>query len=162
MLIRFTKPRTADRQPTMTIERDDGTSTWQTGTAFFVAHDITHFAVESTLSIANAFFGLINQGWDIASFAEKARGSAKARPLPSEAHFVEILVGILDMQRADATLSDQMVIEHAEAACKKSSITSLTLIPEQVSEIKETRDRALYEYGRLGPGRTLALRLDFR
>ena len=48
--------------------RADGSVTWQKQdrhAAFFALHDLTHFAVESTLGFRDGFFGLVAQGWDI-------------------------------------------------------------------------------------------------
>src|SRR5688572_25791237 len=49
--------------------RADGSEVWQkqqgAQAAFFPLHDLTHFAVESTLGIRGAFYGLIADGWSI-------------------------------------------------------------------------------------------------
>jgi hypothetical protein len=80
--------------------RADGTVTWQRQegrlAAFFPLHDLTHYAVETTLGCRAGFFGLVASGWDIADTGGKgARG-----PLPREAVGVEMVVGFLDAERA--------------------------------------------------------------
>ena len=69
--------------------RADGTTTWQKQSerhaAFFSLHDLTHFAVETTLGLKRAFFGLIAEGWDI----EDTTGKGARGPLPAEAIEVE-------------------------------------------------------------------------
>ena len=48
--------------------RKDGSVTWQKQTkhaAHFALHDLTHYAVESTLGCRQGFFGLVAEGWDI-------------------------------------------------------------------------------------------------
>ena len=95
--IRFV--RRADGAVVLELCRPDGTSTWQKRAGptaeFFVTHDLTHFAVESTLGFRHGFFGLIAEGWDLDDFGTPwPRG-----PLPPEAAVVEAIVGCFDVQR---------------------------------------------------------------
>ena len=65
--------------------------------SFFPAHDLTHLAVETTLGLANAFYGLTAAGWDVTDF-----GSPWPRgPLSRDAARSELIVGYLDRERAD-------------------------------------------------------------
>jgi len=84
--------------------REDGSVTWQKqkdGVApFFALHDLTHFAVETTLGFRNGFFGLIAQGWDI----DDTTGKGSRGALPTETTDVEKLVGLFFTERAGATL----------------------------------------------------------
>lgn len=57
-------------------------------------HDMTHFVVETTLRIPNAFYSLVADGWDIPDFAVK--GAAKR--IPPEANLVEALVSRLQQE----------------------------------------------------------------
>src|SRR2546429_508258 len=77
MLITFSITR---GQPVLTCTRDDGTCTYvkpRQG-AFFVPHDLMHYAVETTLGLRSSFFGLIAQGRSLVSFDEP--GSAHLLP----------------------------------------------------------------------------------
>lgn len=62
--------------------RAEGSVTWQKQTdrhaAFFALHDLTHFAVETTLGYRRGFFGLIAEGWEI----EDTTGKGARGPLP--------------------------------------------------------------------------------
>ena len=86
MLIRITKGR--DGPNTLTCIRDDGTTTWAKVQDYFPVHDMTHYVVETTLRIPNAFYSLVSDGWDITQFADK--GAAKR--IPPQANLVEALV----------------------------------------------------------------------
>lgn len=93
----------ADGRYVLRCTRRDGSVTWQTqglpNARFFPLHDLTHFAVETTLGFANGFFGLLADGWDIADTGGKgARG-----PIPREAVLVEHLVGLFDRERDGTT-----------------------------------------------------------
>jgi CheY-like chemotaxis protein len=86
----------ADGSAVLRCTRADGSVTWQhqrgQQARFFPLHDLTHFAVESTLGAADGFFGLIARGWDISETTGKgARGA-----LPPGALYIENLVGLLE------------------------------------------------------------------
>ncbi|HZS61335.1 MAG TPA: hypothetical protein VFA43_18810 [Gemmatimonadaceae bacterium] len=73
-------------------ERADGSATWQRHPAknsrFFPPHDLTHYAVETTLGLRQAFYGLVADGWDLSDFGHPwPRGR-----LPAEANMAEFLV----------------------------------------------------------------------
>ena len=89
MLIKITKGR--DGPNILTCVRDDGTTTWAKVQDYFPIHDMTHFVVETTLGIPNAFYSLVRDGWDIPDFAVKGT----AAKLPPQANLVEALVGRL-------------------------------------------------------------------
>lgn len=83
--------------------RADGSVTWQKQPrhgAFFALHDLTHFAVETTLGYQNGFFGLIARGWDL----NDAGGNDARGPVPGEAVEVEKIVGSFDSERASGVL----------------------------------------------------------
>jgi hypothetical protein len=88
---------------TLTCVRADGSLTWQrqrnTAAAFFPRHDLTHYAVESVLGYRRGFYGLVAAGWNISDFgAPWPRG-----PLPADMDPAEVVVGLLDAERASMT-----------------------------------------------------------
>jgi len=62
---------------------------------FFSYHDLTHFAVETTLAFKHGFYGLIASGWDIIDTEGKG---PRGKP-PAESILVEHVVGLLDRER---------------------------------------------------------------
>ena len=83
--------------------RQDGTVTWQKQNkhaAHFALHDLTHYAVETTLGFRKGFFGLIAEGWDV----EDTTGKGARGALPMEAVEVEQIVGLFDAERGSGTL----------------------------------------------------------
>lgn len=97
MKIRITKGR--DGPNILTCIRDDGSTTWAKVQDYFPVHDMTHYVVETTLGIRNAFYSLVSEGWDITDFAVK--GNAKR--IPPEANLVEALVGRLQRELMPGT-----------------------------------------------------------
>jgi len=82
--------------------RNDGSSVWQKQSerhaTHFALHDLTHFAVETTLGYKNGFFGLVEQGWEM----DDITGKGSQGKLPVEAIEVEGIVGLFDAERACA------------------------------------------------------------
>lgn len=150
MKVRFTKPRHADRSPSCTIIREDGSTIGQSTTDFFVAHDLTHYAVETELGLKQAFYGLLDSGLKFESFTDREPGSAKARALPEEAHFAERLVGALDAQRYDPSITDDDLLLQLGPFAERVSAA-------QLASIRRIRDEHLAAFAGLSPGEVLEL-----
>ena len=85
----------------MTCVRADGSVTGQRldERGFYIRHDMTHYAIETTLDLRSAFYGMLAYGWDIGDF-----GSPWPRgPIPphaqSEVALAEHLAGAFDRER---------------------------------------------------------------
>src|SRR5438128_8782447 len=97
LLIKITKRR--DGSIVSRFERSNGTATWQRKEGpkawFFATHDLTHYAVETTLGYRRGFYGLVAEGWDLSDFGTPwPRG-----PLPADAEPAELIAGLLDTER---------------------------------------------------------------
>jgi hypothetical protein len=97
MLIRITKGR--DGPNILTCVRENGSSTWAKVQDYFPVHDMTHFVVETTLGIPNAFYSRVRDGWDLSEFTVKGN----AAKLPPQANLVEALVGRLQRELMPGT-----------------------------------------------------------
>ena len=112
------------------LRRADGTSTWQKRTGptaeFFAIHDLTHYAVETTLRLDAAFYGLVSAGWELDDFGNGwPRG-----PLPAEALAAEVIVGRLDAHRAGQPLTAAVCNDAARDYFAERGITA----PVQVTD----------------------------
>lgn len=94
----------ADQAGLLRCTRADGSVTWQKQSErhaiHFTYHDLTHYAVETTLGYQQGFFGLIAAGWDV----DDTTGKGARGPLPPEAGEVEGVVGLFDAERGSGTL----------------------------------------------------------
>lgn len=89
-----------DESTSFRLTRPDGTATWQrsrgaTG-VFFPPHDLTHLAVESTLSYGRGFYGLVAAGWNLGDF-----GAPWPRGRLVDVDPSELIVGFLDRTGLD-------------------------------------------------------------
>ena len=107
LTIRWTKKR--DGTFTMQCLRANGTGTWsrsRPGDFFFAHHDLSHYAIETTLNLKRAFWGLVAEGWELEDFGTPwPRG-----PIPTEAvsdaTLTETCAGMMDLARATGERPD--------------------------------------------------------
>lgn len=137
----------------LSCRREDGTVTWSRMQPFFPLHDLTHVAVERTLRLRQAFFGLIAAGWTLEDFS---RPGVAAR-LPTEALQAEVMVGVFDGLGWAPT--------HAEfsasfaAALARRGLPDLAVSPEDFADIVRQRTESRARWLSLPIGDSLAVDL---
>ena len=99
MRIKLTKR--AGKPHTLRCVRSDGSVTWSNQGDDFVRHDLIHYAVETTLALRKSFYGLLEDGWDIPSFALPS--GQREREIPVEAVYTEFIVGLLQAETIGAS-----------------------------------------------------------
>jgi hypothetical protein len=155
--------RRSDGSAVLTCERADGSVTWQRQEGslgmVFPSHDLTHYAVETALGYDQGFFGLVADGWDISDFASPwSRG-----PIPAQALEVELMVGLLDMQRlmnADWTAAELLEQGKLYVEGRNAKAPLPVLTDEMLTRIREARRDIFARYAEVAPGDTLELVFD--
>jgi hypothetical protein len=146
----------ADGAGVLRCTRDDGSVTWQKqkdGHArFFALHDLTHYAVETTLGLKRGFFGLLKEGWDI----DDTQGKGPRGPLPRDAMEAERIVGLLDGERISGTI--WTIEEFHEFAGDVTDIAH-RLTPETIAAIKKRRSELFEQWAAVPAGESLKLML---
>ena len=149
----------ADGATVLRFQRKDGTEDWQKQqgphAAFFPLHDLTHYAVETTLGITDAFYGLVASGWSI----EDTTGKGKRGPITHNAVFVETVVGTLDVERASgsrwtAAEFNENTARHAAGSGRPAP---RVLTDDELARIRKRRAELFAAWQELPPGRTLEL-----
>ena len=155
--------KNADASAVLTCTRADGSVTWQRQLgqhgAFFPRHDLTHYAVETTLGHARSFYGLVASGWDISDFGPPW----KKGPLPQEAGFTELIVGFLDAERASLTRwSSEDFNEKAAIFYRDHKIAGPppTLNDNDLDRIRARRSELFQRWDAVKPGDALELTFD--
>ncbi len=162
LLIRIKKNK--DGSASLACVRSDGSTTWQRQDgklgAVFPPHDLTHYAVETTLGYRRAFYGLIAEGWELSDFAAPwPRG-----PVPAEAREVEIFVGALDVDRMSmqrrslAEFNDQVRFGASREPGKAFSPRELT--DDELSSVRTRLTDLFARWAATEPGSTLELAFD--
>lgn len=157
LTIRLKKNR--DGAASLSCTRGDGTVTWhrQGGASarFFPKHDLTHYAVESVLQLREGFFGLVAAGWDIADFGTPwPRG-----PLPPGGVVAELVVGLLDLERASGERyrAEEYREKVAEYHAARAMRGELQLNDAQLEHIRSLRDALCARLDATIPGESLEL-----
>jgi hypothetical protein len=142
-----------DSRPTLVCIRADGTRTWSQVHPFFPLHDLTHLAVERALGFRQGFFGLVESGWSIETFAEP---SARKR-MPAQALWAENIVGLLDLERGmqrrlpadelNRALTDSLTQQHVPPFRK--------LNEKELAQVRALRAELDARWMALPPGETL-------
>jgi hypothetical protein len=96
LLIRIKKGK--DGSGALSGTRADGSVVYQRQNAkqaaFFVRHDLTHFAVETVLGHRKGFYGLLADGWEFENFGAKW----DKKQFPADADPSELIVGLFDAE----------------------------------------------------------------
>ncbi len=160
LLIRIKK--NPDGSAALTCVRRDGTSTWQRQLGkvglVFPPHDLTHYAVETTLGYRRGFFGLVADGWQIDDFAAPwPRG-----PLPVDALEVETIVGFFDMERlSGAEMPAVDFNEHAArfvAGRRAGAAAPIQPLDDgELARVRAVRDELLTRWLAIDAGATMEL-----
>ncbi len=149
MLVEIVKR--ADGAGVLRCTRADGSITWQKQVprhaAHFAPHDLTHFAVETTLGFRQGFFGLLASGWEV----EDTTGKGARGPLPPEAGVVEHIVGLLDSERACGCL---WTVEEFHTYTPPGA---RLLTAEEILAVRKRRGELFRQWSEVAPGESLQL-----
>lgn len=135
----------------VTRQRQDG----QLG-SFFPFHDLTHYAVETTLGFRRAFYGLVSEGWNITDFGLPG---TKER-LPAEALLAELIVGYFDLERAIGAFGNANEFNgkiRAYYADNRLPVPSFRITEEQVARIRELRSELFEKWKAVPAGEVIEL-----
>lgn len=161
LLIRIKKK--SDGSAALTAIRADGSTTWQRQDGqlgrFFPLHDLTHYAVETTLGLRRAFYGLVAEGWDLSDFGKRPSGELQR----GEAGFGEVVVGFFDLERATGIVETvdalnekiRMFYTDRRLPCPTRAITE-----EEVARIRERRAELFARWRALPAGQAIELAFD--
>ncbi len=146
----------------LSCERPDGSVTWQRhsdrNSAFFALHDLTHYAVETTLGCREGFFGLVASGWDISDFGHPwPKG-----PLPKQAERVELIIQFLDLERASGErwTAEELNSNAAVQSEAQGSDTRADITADELSLIRSSRQDVFDQWAALTPGDSLELKFE--
>jgi hypothetical protein len=161
--LRIRIKKKSDGSAALSAQRADGTTTWQRQDGqlgrFFPLHDLTHYAVETTLGFRRAFFGLLAEGWDLSDFGKRSSKELQQ----GEAGLAEVIVGFFDLERATG------IMESAEALNEKVgsyytdrqlAVPGRQITDEEVSRIRQRRAELFSSWRMLPAGQALELPFD--
>ncbi|MBK6489555.1 MAG: hypothetical protein IPF98_22465 [Gemmatimonadetes bacterium] len=144
------------RVASFALHRADGSVTVMRNiNPFFPMHDLTHYAVESTLRLRQGFYGMVSDGWNFDDFgAPWPRGA-----MPADRDPAEEMVGLLDWERATGfpmTVDD--VNEQLRAFAVANPTAPPLVVTQSVLDAVRERVRGYHaQWKALPNGQTLVL-----
>jgi hypothetical protein len=116
-------------------------------------HDLTHLAVESTLLLADAFYGLVADGWNIETFEEPGA----SRRLPAVALWTEVVVFLLQTELGSGIKQAAPDFNATVSAISGSKhiMFSRYLAAEELAAIRHAVREWCEEWRALAPGEEL-------
>lgn len=148
----------SEHESVLAVTRTDGSFTGDRlrSEGFGAIHDLTHYVVEQTLELDCGFFGLLERGWNIRDFDNKANTAA----IPDEAIVIECFVGqltnvVLRGPRVDIEAFNWLVGE-AVAGVRPNSVVP-QLSGETFSLLCEQLAKLLSQWNALHVGESLEL-----
>jgi hypothetical protein len=154
----FKKKR--DGMNVLSCVRDDGSATWQHQRGdFFVHHDLTHYAIETTLGLRGAFYGLLARGWEFTDFGTPWPRGKMPEDALADAALAECLAGAFDLERATGTRVEADAFNATLAqGCEEAGIRDPHSIREEdLARIRATYTELIGRWRAVPPGETLEL-----
>ena len=153
MEISFT--RQGNNNHIISCRRVDGTVTWMQIDSFFVVHDLCHYAVESVLTLKNAFYGMLASGTSITDF--ELPKDERTFNLTDEAIFTEQIVNLLSIEYSQRQIENFLDI--LNEVCQKNTDTILVKKIDNFSlqQIRQSVELLMNRWHLLPEGETITL-----
>lgn len=152
MEIIFTK---TSNDQVLSCKRKDGSVTWRHIIPFFISHDLCHIAVESTVPLKNAFFGMVAEGADISDF--DLPKEQRTFQLSEEAILAEHLVNLLTIEYSQGKMEN--FLEVFSAIYDEHVGTSLYKIitEEKLEEVRTKFNGLMQQWSSLAENNSITL-----
>jgi hypothetical protein len=156
-ILKFSKTR--EGAPVLSVTRRDGSVAWQRQRSFFPVHDLTHYAIETTLGLRQAFWGMMADGWEFGDFGTPwPRG-----PMPNlpEALLAEVSAGWFDSFgrsiESDATAAAELNAQLAIYFRQNGLAPPRILTMDEFARIRRMREQLAARWYALAPREAMEL-----
>lgn len=153
MLMQVTK--NSDRPHVIRYQRDDGTITWMKTDAFFVRHDLSHYAVEKTLGYTTAFMGMLNNGMNIQDFEDREK--RLQIDITRDACYAENMANLFLIEAANGKFEDFNNVLAAAFINMQQPYTAPMLADQALEEVRSSLGALLQRWDDLPAGETMEL-----
>lgn len=153
MMISLTKKEQG--KAVLTCTRNDGTITWKHTDAFFISHDICHYAVETVLPLHNGFYGMLASGTDITEFDRPA--AQRNTTISAETVFTEHLVNVFMIDQRQGGIGDicGMIANAFPQSVEEGLLLKLT--GQKIDQIRQRYAALLYQWQQVADNSSLNL-----
>ena len=147
----------AGKPHSMRYVRDNGSVAWQRCDDYLIQHDLTHFAVETTMNWRDGFYGMIARGVEITDF-EKPKSEKPA--IPREAAYAEAMANALQRELSAAQNFDTQNFDESFAVnlgTMKIEPPFVGISEEKINVVRAKIRRLWHVWQNLPIGETLEL-----
>ena len=160
MKLRLVFKKHLDKPNTLTIFREDGTSTWAGIHPGLETHDLAHFAVEQTLKMKEAFFGLISEGFEITDFElPNDQKPGRLMKLPFEALQSEHLVNLIQTEKQQKDKRIDLII-YLESIFETNGLPFIPELSKLLPQIRVLYHKLSEDWLSTKPKETLELMFE--
>src|SRR6266487_3336399 len=156
MEIKFLKKE--DDKHVLVCSRKDRTSTWIHLDAFFLHHDLVHYAVETTLQFKSAFYGMIAKGISITDF-ELSKDQRNIE-LSDEALYAENIVNLIMMESYQGKLDNFNATLHESLQQNKFFLNPVFVADEQLQAIHNAYLHLTQQWNKLQKGESITFHFE--
>ncbi|GAA4276694.1 hypothetical protein [Aquimarina mytili] len=146
----------------LTCIRDDQSTTWSKLHKGIETHDLAHYAVEKVMGFTNAFYGILNKGYDITDFElPKGKRPEPLQPknLDASAIQTEHIVNLLLVEFSNSG-EDSAFIDSLKSILAENNIPfPKGFDMSKLDEIRQLYSELLFAWGSLGDNEHLELSL---
>lgn len=135
--------------------RNDGSQTWMHSDDFFVMHDLSHYALEKTLSYTTAFMGMLNDGMDIKDFEDREK--RRQIIVTQEAAYAENMANLFLVEILQGNFENFNEISGQAFETPWKNFPPLHLSDEEINLVRTFLRQLLNQWKVLPAGETMIL-----
>ncbi len=138
--------------------RNDGSQTWMQADDFFVIHDLSHYALETTLGYTTAFMGMLNDGMDIKDFEDLEK--RRKIIITEEAAYAENMANLFLMETIQGNFESFNEISGQAFETSWKSFPPPHLFDEEINSVRVFLKQLLKQWKELPDGETMTLTFE--
>jgi len=159
MSLEISIKKSISKSSILTIMRSDRSTTWTKLHRGMETHDLAHYAVEKTLGFKDAFYGIINKGFNISDF--ELPKDMRPNLITSESLVTEHIVNLLEVEFLNSG-SNQNFIEDLKRILNDNNLPiPIALNAQTLSNIRTMYQDLIKKWRLLNDNEVLNLQLSF-
>jgi hypothetical protein len=139
----------------ISYKRDDQLDYWQEANDFLVMHDLSHYAIETTLNFTTAFLGIIKRGVNPMDFENKETRDRLI--LTVEAWYAETLANLFLFEHSQGKFEDFNAVFEESLKQTNPELPPLKLNDLEIEKIRKTYQGLLSRWRGLKMNEALVL-----
>ncbi len=146
----------------LTCIRTDQTRTWSKLHQGTETHDLAHYAVEKVMGYTTAFYGILNEGFNITDFElpkDKRPEPLQPKNLHVTAIQTEHIVNLLQVEFLNSGENSNFISSLKDILIEHNIPFPDDFDSNKLDQIRQLYSELLFKWGSLGDGEQLELRL---